>query len=151
LTVYETVKDKRIANAALTGNWENALTKMTAGTTTPAVFRQAIEIYTREITGELLATKVEVIDKNAPLCPKCKKANIRMYPKVAKCSNKDCGLLVFRQKNEKQLTDKQTLDLLNKGKTSLIKGFKSKAGKSFEAALKFDEAFRVVFEFPEKK
>jgi DNA topoisomerase-3 len=41
--------------------------------------------------------------------------------------------------------------LLTKGKTGVIKGFKSKAGKSFDASLKFDENYRVTFEFSEKK
>jgi DNA topoisomerase-3 len=39
---------------------------------------------------------------------------------------------------------------LTKGKTAVINGFKSKAGKVFAAALKFDENYRVVFEFSEK-
>jgi DNA topoisomerase-3 len=43
------------------------------------------------------------------------------------------------------------LDLLTKGKTAVIKNFKSKAGKPFDAALKFDENYRVTFEFGEKK
>jgi DNA topoisomerase-3 len=40
--------------------------------------------------------------------------------------------------------------LLTKGKTGAIKGFKSKAGKMFNAALKFDENYRIVFDFPDK-
>ncbi len=124
---------------------------MTKGTTAPEVFRKAIVIYTREIVGELLDTKIEAVDKNTPVCPKCKTASIRFYPKVAKCSDPNCGLVVFRNKSEKQLTDKQVTDLLTLGKTSIIKGFKSKSGKVFDAALKFDEEFRVVFEFGEKK
>jgi DNA topoisomerase-3 len=49
------------------------------------------------------------------------------------------------------LSDGQIADLLTKGKTAVIKGFKSKSGISFDAALKFDENYRVVFDFPEKK
>jgi len=41
--------------------------------------------------------------------------------------------------------------LLTNGKTSLIKGFKSKGGKTFDAFLKFDDNYRVIFDFPEKK
>jgi DNA topoisomerase-3 len=41
--------------------------------------------------------------------------------------------------------------LLTKGKTGTVKGFKSKSGKTFDAALKFDADFQVVFDFPEKK
>jgi DNA topoisomerase-3 len=41
--------------------------------------------------------------------------------------------------------------LLTNGKTPVIKGFKSKAGKAFDAALKFDENFRTVFVFDDKQ
>jgi DNA topoisomerase-3 len=49
------------------------------------------------------------------------------------------------------LSDKQITDLLTKGKTGIIKGFKSRNGKSFDAALKFDADFQTVFDFPDKK
>jgi DNA topoisomerase-3 len=39
---------------------------------------------------------------------------------------------------------------LTKGKTEVISGFKSKAGKAFSAALKFDGNWRVVFDFEKK-
>jgi hypothetical protein len=39
---------------------------------------------------------------------------------------------------------------LTKGKTAVINGFKSKAGKVFAAALKFDENYRVTFDFAGK-
>jgi DNA topoisomerase-3 len=147
LSVYETVKDKQIADAALTGSWENALAQIERGEMHPETFGKAIEVYTRQITAELLETKIEVADDSACICPKCKTARIRFYPKVAKCTDPNCGLAVFRNINDKQLTDKQIADLLTKGRTEVIKNFKSKAGKAFDAALKFDENYRVVFEF----
>jgi DNA topoisomerase-3 len=151
LTVYETVKDKRIADVALTGSWENTLAQIERGEMQPETFKKTIEIYTGQITTELLGTKIEVADSNACICPKCKTAPIRFYPKVAKCSDQNCGLVVFRTISEKELSDKQVLELLTKGKTTVINGFKSKAGKVFSAVLKFDENYRVTFEFPENK
>ncbi len=154
LTVYGIVKDKRIADVALTGNWENALTQMVNGTTTPEVFRKAIVIYIKEIVSELLQTILSASfggGQGEVLCPKCKTAHIRFYPKVAKCSDESCGLVVFRNKSEKELTDKQITELLTKGKTAIIKGFKSKNGKAFDAILKFNENYQVVFDFPERK
>lgn len=47
--------------------------------------------------------------------------------------------------------DKQVTELVTAKKTGVIKGFKSKAGKPFDASLAFDEQFNVVFVFPEKK
>jgi DNA topoisomerase-3 len=117
----------------------------------PETFGKAIETYTRQITAELLDTKIAVADENSCVCPKCKTAHVRSYPKVAKCSDQNCGLVVFRHMSEKQLSDGQITELLTKGKTAVIKGFKSKSGKSFDAALKFDENYRVTFDFAEKK
>jgi DNA topoisomerase-3 len=151
LLVYETVKDKRIADVAMTGSWENALAQIERGEMQPETFSKAIEVYTRQITAELLETKITVADENTCLCPKCKTAHVRFYPKVAKCADANCGLVVFRNISEKQLSDGQITELLTKGKSGVIKGFKSKAGKTFDAGLKFDDSYRVTFNFPEKK
>ena len=106
-----------------------------------------IEDYTHQITAELLETQIAVSEAKSTLCPKCKIAKVLYRPKVVKCSDKDCGLIIFRSVSEKQLSDKQISDLLSKGKTSEIKGFKSKSGKMFDAALKFDDNYRIAFDF----
>ena len=156
LLVYETVKDKQIADVAMTGRWENALLQIENGQMQPETFKKAIEVYTRQITNELLN-----IPKNAfptvegregaetVICPKCNKSHLRFYPKVVKCPDENCGFVVFRNIAEKQLTDSQITDLVTKGKTGTIKGFKSKAGKAFDAALKIDENFKIIFQFEE--
>lgn len=71
--------------------------------------------------------------------------------KWLKCSNVDCTLTIFRNKCDKQLSDKQIVELVTKHKTGLIKGFKGKNGKAFDASLVLDEQFNVGFSFPEKK
>lgn len=58
---------------------------------------------------------------------------------------------IFRNKCDKQLSDKQIVELVTKRKTGLIKGFKGKNGKAFDASLVLDEQFNVGFSFPEKK
>ncbi|MEI3100392.1 MAG: topoisomerase C-terminal repeat-containing protein [Oscillospiraceae bacterium] len=65
----------------------------------------------------------------------------------------DCTLTIFRNKCDKQLTDKQVVELVTKRKTGLIKGFKGKNGKvAWNASLVLDEQFNVAFWFlPEKK
>jgi DNA topoisomerase-3 len=154
LSVYETVKNKRIADVALTGEWENALSQIEKGEMQLETFRKAIETYTREITSELLDVAITPSfggGQGEALCPKCKAASVRIYQKVIKCADPNCGLLIFRNVSEKILSDKQVTDLLTTGKTGIIKGFKSKGGKTFDAALKFDDNFRVIFDFFEKK
>lgn len=151
LTVYNIIRDKKIADVEMTGMWENTLAKIESGEMNPDTFRKGIEVYTRQITAELLDVRLSLASGNDCTCPKCKTGRILFYPKVAKCSNVDCSVTIFRNKSDKQLTDKQITELVTTGKTGLIKGFKSKSGKVFDASLAFDEQFNVTFVFPEKK
>ena len=146
--MYHTVKGKRIADVEMTGQWETALARIEMGGMDAATFRKGIEVYTAQITEELLQVQVSVADGERIPCPKCQSGRILFYPKVAKCSNVDCGVTIFRNKGGKELTDKQITDLVTKGKTSLIKGFQNKDGKTFDAHVTFDKDFRTVYEFP---
>ena len=151
LAVYNIIRDKKIADVEMTGMWENTLAKIENGEMNPDTFRKGIEVYARQITAELLDVRLSFASGNDCICPKCKTGRILFYPKVAKCSNVDCSVTIFRNKSDKQLTDKQITELVTTGKTGLIKGFKSKNGKVFDASLAFDGQFNVTFVFPEKK
>ncbi|RGV36065.1 type IA DNA topoisomerase [Bacteroides clarus] len=151
LAVYRIVKDKKIADVEMTGMWEIALAKIEAGGMDADTFRKGIEVYAAQITAELLSVQLSFASGETCPCPKCGSGRILFYPKVAKCSNVDCTLTIFRSKCDKQLTDKQIVELVTKRKTGLIKGFKGKNGKTFDASLVLDEQFNVAFSFPEKK
>ena len=151
LAVYRIVKDKKIADVEMTGMWETALAKIEAGSMDADTFRKGIEVYAIQITAELLSVQLSFASGETCPCPKCGNGRILFYPKVAKCSNVDCTLTIFRSKCDKQLTDKQIVELVTKRKTGLIKGFKGKNGKAFDASLVLDEQFNVAFSFPEKK
>ena len=151
LAVYRIVKDKKIADVEMTGMWETALAKIEAGGMDANTFRKGIEVYAGQITAELLSVHLSIAGEETCPCPKCGNGRILFYPKVAKCSNVDCTLTIFRSKCDKQLTDKQIVELVTKRKTGLIKGFKGKNGKAFDALLVLDGQFNVAFSFPEKK
>lgn len=151
LAVYDIVQDKKIADVEMTGMWENALSKIESGEMNPDTFHKSTEVHASQITSELLGVQLTLSTQQDLTCPKCGTGRILLYPKVAKCDNADCELVIFRNKSDKQLTDKQITELVTAKKTGMIKGFKSKAGKPFDASLAFDEQFNVVFVFPEKK
>ena len=151
LAVYRIVKGKKIADVEMTGMWETALAKIEAGGMDADTFRKGIELYAAQITAELLSVQLSFASGETCPCPKCGSGRILFYPKVAKCSNVDCTLTIFRSKCDKQLTDKQIVELVTKRKTGLIKGFKGKNGKAFDASLVLDGQFNVAFSFPEKK
>lgn len=151
LTVYDIVKNMRIANVEMTGIWEYDLGRIEQGRTDVGRFMESIKQYTFKITEELLSCNIATKDPKSTACPKCKNGKVVFYPKVAKCNDKECGLLVFRKICGKILTDTQLEQLLTKGKISEIKGFKSKKGASFSAYLVFDSGYKTVFEFPKNK
>lgn len=151
LAVYLAVQNKKIADVSMTGEWENALNKIATGQMDADTFHRGIEIYATQITSELLESKIEGANQRESCpCPKCKNGEVTIFQKVAKCNNESCGLTVFRNKSGKDLTDAQLKDLLTKGKTGVIKGFKSKENKPFDASVAFDAEYKTVFQFPPK-
>ena len=147
LAVYGIVKDKKIADVAMTGGWELALAKIATAEMDAFTFHRGIEVYAAQIAKELLAVKIEnTPERGGAVCPRCGK-QVVFYPKVAKCRNADCGLTVWRTIARKELTDAQLADLVIKGKTSVIKGFTKSSGETFEAALTLDKEYKTVFDF----
>ena len=150
LALYSVVKTMRIADVRMTGEWEAALAKIERGEMRDGTFREAIEIYTKQITTELLASDKLFTHKGSECpCPKCKTGRMQFFGKVVRCDNAACGLPVFRVKAGKTLSDAEITELLTQGRTGVIKGFNSKQGKKFSAAVAFDGEFNTVFEFPE--
>ncbi len=76
---------------------------------------------------------------------------ILFYPKVAKCSNVDCTLTIFRNKCDKQLSDKQIVELVTKRKTGLIKGFQGQERQGFRCFAGTGRAVQCRFFIPRKE
>lgn len=153
LTVYLAVRDKKIADVAMTGQWEAALAKIGTGDMDAGAFHRSIEVYASQITAELLDMAFARQDNRQSCpCPKCKSGNVVIFNKVAKCQNEACGLTVWRTIAKKELSDTQLISLLTNGKTGIIKGLISgKTGKPFDAAIAFDADYKTVFDFEQKK
>jgi len=67
-------------------------------------------------------------------CPICHK-NIYENNKSYCCEDKACGFVIWKQICGKKLSNAIIKELIDKGKTKVIKGLKSKSGKSFSASL----------------
>ena len=152
LALHSVVKNMAVANVEMTGRWEAELAKIERGEASADDFTHEIESYTREITAELLGCDKLFSHKDSGCqCPKCKQGTMQFFGKVVRCSNKECGMPVFKQVAGKLLTDADVTDLLTKGKTRMLNGFTGKQGKTFSAAIAFDEDFNTKFVFAEKK
>ena len=151
LAVYEIVKDKKIANAEMTGSWELALAAIEAGKMPSDKFAQGINSYVGTICEELLSHSPE--QKSYPVyrCPKCGQQSVGIYAKVAKCRHETCGFHVFREVCSILLSEDNIRDLISSGRTPILKGLTSKAGKKFNARLVLGEDYATSFEFENKK
>ena len=151
LAVYEIVKDKKIANAEMTGSWELALAAIEAGKMPSDKFAQGINSYVGTICEELLSLSSE--QKSYPVyrCPKCGQQSVGIYAKVAKCRHETCGFHVFREVCGIHLSEDNIRDLISSGRTPILKGLTSKAGKKFNARLVLGEDYTTSFEFENKK
>lgn len=151
LAVYEIVKDKKIANAEMTGGWELALAAIEAGQMPPEKFAQGINSYVGTICEELLSLAPKQKSYPTYRCPKCGTESVGIYAKVAKCRHEDCDFHIFREVCGTLLTEDHIRDLLTTGRTPILKGLTSKAGKKFNARLVLNEDYTTSFEFENRK
>ncbi|UIR55365.1 DNA topoisomerase 3 [Sphingobacterium sp. SRCM116780] len=151
LTVYNLVKDRSIAKVTLTGKWEQKLEEMRANKVSYEVFMKHIKDYTERITKELLQLRISIaheevkpLQKGKIKCPKCDPGQIQLFDKVAQCDHyaKGCDFKIWRTLNGVTLDEKEMKNLLEKGKTSELKGVKTKEGTIMDAVLTF-ENFKV--------
>lgn len=123
-------------------------------------------IYNRQTTTDDVLAKIknEVkngIDKQAIIiqtntnkeavgqCPICKK-NIYEGKKNYYCENKECNFIIWKVICGKKIEQNIVKEILEKGKSKEIKGFKSKAGNTFSARLIVVEN-NVKLEFGKKR
>ena len=151
LAVYEIVKDKRIANAEMTGSWELTLAAIEVGQMPPEKFAQGINSYVGTICEELLSLAPKQKSYPTYRCPKCGSESVGIYAKVAKCRHEGCDFRVFREVCGTLLTEDYIRDLLTTGRTPILKGLTSKAGKKFNARLVLNEDYTTSFEFEKMK
>ena len=146
-----------LKSAEMTGQWEKRLHDVANGKedyyTFLADIKQTVrDWYTSVIssTAESYASKEEQL-----VCPFCGarviKGKFGYFCSAKKESG--CSFSVGKEICGKAISDTQAISLIEKGKTTLIKGFKKKDGKGeFDAYLVVDRtAKKIKFEFPTKK
>lgn len=173
IDLIRTIHNETLKSPELTGDWEKKLRliekgeysaedfkkeliEMVVNITNEVMFRketQAITILTDE---EIAAQKKSATKKKAApkkkvsieelKCPKCKQGSILTGKKAYGCSEFKAGckfVLPFQFLNKK-LTNKQVVDLIQKGKTTKIKGFeKPGSEEKMDGKLAFTPDFNI--------
>lgn len=151
LQVYGLVKDRKIADVAMTAEWELALQKIENNEADAGAFQKEMETYAKSITNELLQTSIAQNNLPKLVCPKCKSQQLIIRDKIVKCIDESCNWMQFRNVCGVQISIADIESLVNKRKTSLIKGMKSKAGKKFDAYIVLNANAESSFEFEKNK
>ncbi len=139
-----------------TGEWEKKLRDIEGGKVRAEDFIGGISDYTRRLVDQVRGQKkqeVRRMGESVGECPVCGRA-VTEGPKSFGCSkwkpeDGGCKFVIWKEVAGKKLSAGVVKELLAKGETAKpVKGFKSKAGKAFEARLRFDrEKGKVEFVF----
>jgi len=154
----QSIEGNLLSSPSMTAKWESYLRKIGNGEGSPEHFistvarfiNKLIQEVPHKLNVEALEQNIAAIQKNnviAP-CPTCKKGKIVQRKTYYGCSEhaNGCKQTFPGQMLGKKLTEKNIKDLCTRGRTSIIKGMKSKAGKRFNAALTFDGS-KINFDF----
>lgn len=168
--LIDTIQNELLKSAELTGQWERKLRLIEKGEYDLEQFKRELTVMVRTLTDEVIfsqapmriqlhtdepkpeskpkrerkpAEKVSIASLD---CPKCKQHKLIEGRTGVGCTNyKVCGFLVPFELLGKKLTEKQLLDLIQKGKTTKMKGLMIPgAAQVIEGSLAFDPTFNVV-------
>jgi len=147
--------ESALSSPELTGQWERRLAEMERGAEKRPDFMADIGSFitslvegVRSMEGERLASPSR---SREPLgaCPKCGSPVVETK-KAYSCSawkTSGCDFAIWKQISGKRLSEVQAKQLLARGRTAQLKGFRSKVGKPYSAALKLDGDHRVRLDF----
>jgi DNA topoisomerase-3 len=165
--VIRLLGEHQLTSPELTGEWERRLELIAQGTESRPSFMRDIARFAEETVGQLDALKgVRIERANLGPCPVCGR-DVTENRKGFSCWSKEdpgCDFVVWKQKAGKSLPVAVVKELMESLRQSIergddppsghtakqVKGFKSRAGRSFNAKLKLtrtdDGKWRVDFD-----
>lgn len=154
----EAIKGSLLSSPSMTAKWESYLKKIGEGQGTMDIFLKNITNFLNktideapkkiESSGVSVAVKKQQESMTVGSCPVCKKGGMMDRKSFYGCTeySNGCKFSISKTIARKKLTQKNIKDLLEKGVTPKIKGFKSKADKPFDAMLVIEKE-KVSFKF----
>lgn len=152
--VIEAVKVDALKSPELTGRWEGRLAAVADGKAARDAFMQDVRTYTTEVVEAIRANPppslADPADRGPSLgtCPACGKP-VRADGPVFRCdTGRTCSFVVFKTMAKRKISARMVKKLLKDGTSDVVKGFKSRKGKDFSAALHWDaDQKKVRFKF----
>jgi len=166
IQLIDTIKNEILKSAELTGSWEKKLKDIEKGNFNAGTFIKNMKLMVDQLVYEVrsetkaanisYASQIQTTStKKASIkttiigqkCPKCKKGTLLKGSSAYGCSayKEGCNFILPFRFNDKKISEKQFMRLLEKGATVTLKGFKVD-NNSISGSLQFDEEFNLVLE-----
>ena len=169
IDLIDTISNDLLKSVELTGIWERKLRQIEKGEYEAEEFMHEMKTMVYELVRDVLQENSRSISIQAEeekkrttgakagakktksqqdiselMCPKCKNHKLLKGKTAYGCSGfkEGCTFKVSFENFDKKITTKQVATLIEKGKTTLIKGFKLD-GEKVDGKLYFDESFEV--------
>jgi DNA topoisomerase-3 len=142
--IIDSVKDSVLGSAELTGEWEKQLNEMAEGKKPREEFMTDIKEFTKEIVQNISQSTAYAVRADQTVyadCPACKLGKIVEMKSSYSCTRwkeAECKFAIWKVIAGKAITETMVKKLMKDGKTSVIKGFKNKAGNAFNASLEIN-------------
>jgi len=154
------LSESPLASPELTARWEERLVRIEGGAEDRVRFMTDLNGFATMLVEEVRAKEGEKVAAPAkpggngtggvPLgaCPSCGSPVVETKKSYG-CSawKSGCKFAIWKTVSGKRVSGAQAKQLLTKGRTGQLKGFKSKAGKLYAAALVLDKEHRVRLKF----
>jgi len=151
ITLLRNLQADVLSTPELTGEWEFRLKEMAHGKLDRQHFMEDIRGLTRDIVekvrdfrGEEIHGEYATVDAK---CPNCGGGPIKEDYKTFRCQN--CDWLMWKTMASRQFQPEEVRELLTNGRVGPLRGFRSKMGRAFEAAVKLGDDKKPQFDFGE--
>ncbi len=155
LELVAVIPTRDLVSPALTGAWEAKLRQVERGGLTRQEFMAEIRSFVVAMVDEMKGLKAEgLAGRMRRVVGKCPKdgGDVVEGPKAYFCSNwkeRGCDFYIWKVVAGRALRPPEAARLLTDGKTPLLRGFRSRAGRRFSAYLVLGED-GLKFAFPER-
>ena len=152
--LIEAVPVDDLKSAELTGRWEKRLSDVAEGSEQAGVFMRDAIARLHDVIGAIAQADpppmAAVKRPDTPILGKCPVCGtpVREQRSVYGCeTGRDCPFVVFKRMTGRAISKRMVTALLSDGRTPIVKGWKSKAGKTFEAGLMLKDDGTVGLHF----
>ncbi len=150
------IPTRDLVSPALTGLWESKLRAVERGELSREAFMSEIKGFVERLVGDIKILDVEGASERmrrvVGTCPRCG-ADVVEGKRAFSCSRwktDGCSFYIWKTVAGRRVTAAEASALLERGRTRLLRGFRSKKGRRFAAYLVLEDG-EVRFAFPESK